>query len=81
MAISAQFDPELVYVECGECGEPVLWAPGTSTRVLCRSGLTQGEFDASCMILSEGCPHCTPGENRFTTQIVRLMKKETHSDR
>lgn len=77
MAIASKFDPELVYVECGECGEPVMWAPGTSTRVLTQSGLTRDEYDASCMILSEGCPRCTPGESRFTTQVVRLVPGDT----
>ncbi|MFW5490347.1 MAG: hypothetical protein ACNI3A_18300 [Desulfovibrio sp.] len=73
MATSANFDPELVYVECGECGEPIMWAPGTSTKVLCKAGLSRFEYDSSCMILSNGCPNCKPNTHNFSTQVVRLI--------
>jgi len=34
-----RFDPELLYVECAKCGQPVLWSPGDTTRILAWAGI------------------------------------------
>ena len=57
------YDPEMLYVECSRCGAPILWEPGISPL----------ELDASCVILSDGCPLCTSGDS-FTVSIRRLTK-------
>jgi hypothetical protein len=75
MGSAAPFDPELLYVECASCGEPVIWEPGKSTEILHWSGMSILEIDATCMIVSQGCPHCTPEEEFFDTQIVRLSNE------
>lgn len=69
-----KFDPELLYVECSKCGQPVLWSPGDTTRILTWAGIDAGTLDEKCMIVSEGCPVCQPGKNSFSTQVVRLRK-------
>lgn len=69
---TAVFDPELLYVECARCGQPVLWNPGDTTRILSWAGIDARSLDEKCMIVSEGCPLCKPGQKSFTTQVVRL---------
>ena len=69
-----RFDPELLYVECARCGQPVLWSPGDTTRILDWAGIDTGALDAKCMIVSDGCPTCMPGTRSFSTQVVRLRK-------
>jgi hypothetical protein len=69
-----RFDPELLYVECAKCGQPVLWSPGDTTRILAWAGIDVGSLDEKCMIVSEGCPACQPGKQSFSTQVVRLRK-------
>ena len=69
-----KFDPELLYVECAKCGQPVLWSPGDTTRILAWAGIDAGNLDEKCMIVSEGCPGCQPGKQSFSTQVVRLRK-------
>lgn len=63
---------ELMYVECENCGSPVLWEDGRTTEVLSVAGIERGEVDASCLLLCEGCPECCPGQRSFETQVVRL---------
>lgn len=69
-----RFDPELLYVECAKCGQPVLWSPGDTTRILAWAGIDAAGLDEKCMIVSEGCPTCQPGVQSFSTQVVRLRK-------
>lgn len=73
---TAAFDPELLYVECAKCGQPVLWKPGDTTRILAWAGIDASALDDKCMIVSEGCPACEPGKSSFSTQVVRLRKAE-----
>ena len=68
------FDPELLYVECARCGKPVLWSPGDTTTSLAWAGIDAGVLDEMCMIVSDGCPTCLPGQASFSTQVVRLRK-------
>ena len=73
--ITAQswYDPELLYVECRQCGKPVLWEPGRTTQLLLEAGVDMHMLDERCLILSEGCPVCRPEEERgFTLAVVRV---------
>jgi len=33
-------------------------------------------LDERCVLMSEGCPGCTPGETTFTTQVIRLNREK-----
>lgn len=66
------FDPDLMYVECKHCGRPVLWTKGRTSQILEGADLTHERLDASCMILTHGCPRCVPGETQFRLQVVRV---------
>ncbi len=68
------YDPELLYVECARCGQPVLWSPGDTTRILAWAGIDTVNLDEKCMIVSDGCPGCQPEQSSFSTQVVRLRK-------
>ncbi len=67
-----KYDPEMLYVECRVCGLPVVWEAGRTTLLLSRSSIHPGALDEHCLILSEGCPSCRPGENGYTLSVVRL---------
>lgn len=73
--MAKKMDPELLYVECARCGQPLLWAAGDTTRILRGAGIDMNALDEHCMLVSEGCPHCAPGEKVFTTQVIRLVRE------
>lgn len=52
------YDPELLYVECGRCGAPVIWDAGRATRLLEAAGIDRLELDASCLLVTNACPMC-----------------------
>jgi hypothetical protein len=67
------YDPEMLYVECHLCGKPVLWEVGRTTALLLAAGVDAGKLDERCMILSEGCPACSPDEqDGYTLAVVRI---------
>ncbi|MDR3175742.1 MAG: hypothetical protein LBU06_04340 [Desulfovibrio sp.] len=67
------YDPEMLYVECHVCGKPVLWEVGRTTALLLAAGVDAGKLDERCMILSEGCPACSPDErDGYTLAVVRI---------
>lgn len=67
------YDPELLYVECQTCGKPVLWEQGKTTELLLAAGVDVSKLDERCMILSEGCPACSPSvRDGYTLAVVRL---------
>lgn len=68
----AGFDPDLMYVECKHCGRPVVWTKGRTSQVLQGADVEHLILDASCMILTHGCPRCVPGETRFRLQVVQV---------
>ena len=74
--MTRQFDPELLYVECSQCGQPILWGHGTTSKLLRMAGIETATLDERCVIVSEGCPACQPGETSFTTQVVRLGREK-----
>lgn len=66
------YDPELLYVECGRCGSPILWEPGRATRLLDEAGIDPLELDASCLLVTNACPLCAgavpPGSREGTEE-------------
>lgn len=67
------YDPELLYVECQVCGKPVLWEKGKTTELLLAAGVDMTTLDERCMIISEGCPSCSPQEREgYTLAVVRI---------
>lgn len=66
-------DPELLYVECHLCGKPVIWEKGKTTELLLAAGVDLTKLDERCMIVSEGCPSCSPaGDEGYTLAVVRI---------
>lgn len=65
------FDPELLYVECSRCGQPVLWENGEATEFVAWAGFTAWSLDAMCLILTDGCPACSPEAHAYETYVVR----------
>lgn len=68
------YDPELLYVECGRCGAPVLWEPGRATALLKEAGVDPMELDSSCMLMTDACPACG-GAKEYTVRIFRISGK------
>lgn len=67
------YDPELLYVECQVCGKPVLWEKGRTTELLLAAGVNISNLDERCLIVSEGCPSCSPLEREgYTLAVVRI---------
>lgn len=67
------YDPELLYVECQLCGKPVIWEPGKTTELLLTAGVDVSKLDERCMIVSSGCPACTPlAVEGYTLVVIRL---------
>lgn len=72
---TANYDPELLYVECSHCGNPVIWEQGRTTELLQEAGLASSRLDARHLVLTEGCPTCAPDETFYETRVVRLAEK------
>ncbi len=68
------YDPELLYVECGRCGNPVIWEQGRTTELLQEAGLASSRLDARHLVLTDGCPTCAPDETFYETRVVRLAE-------
>lgn len=73
-ALPGGFDPELLYVECGRCGAPVIWEPGRISRLLENAGIDPLELDTACMLVTDGCPACGPTDE-YSIRIFRLTDK------
>ena len=69
----AGYDPELLFVECGRCGRPVLWEPGQATKLLKTAYIDPLELDAHCLLITDGCPQCSPG-TVFNVQVSRVQR-------
>lgn len=68
------YDPELLFVECGKCGNPVLWEPGQATRILQNAFIDPLELDAHCLLVTDGCPQCTRNSTVFRVQVFRVQR-------
>lgn len=66
------YDPELLYVECRNCGKPIVWEAGRTTAILLRSRVKPEFVDEHCLILSDGCRECMPYADGYPLSIVRL---------
>ena len=44
-----------------------------TTRILRGAGIDLASLDERCMIVSEGCPHCTPNEKIFSTHVAARL--------
>lgn len=53
------FDPEMLFVECSRCGNLLFWEEGQATRLLKQAGIDPLELDPHCLLLTDGCPHCS----------------------
>lgn len=71
------YDPELLYVECGRCGAPVLWEPGRATRLLDHAGVDPLELDSSCMLVTDACPACGQPDE-YSVRIFRVSSRPAH---
>jgi len=47
-----------------------------TTKLLKLADIEPASLDERCVIMSEGCPSCTPGETSFVTQVVRLNREK-----
>lgn len=77
-SIRRGYDPELLYVECGRCGSPVMWDEGSATSLLREAGIDPLELDSSCLLVTDGCPACAMG-NHFTVQVCRVSSGSEYS--
>ncbi|GFH62526.1 MAG: conserved hypothetical protein [Candidatus Desulfovibrio kirbyi] len=65
------YDPELLYVECGRCGAPIMWGEGRATHLLHQAGIDPLELDPSCLLITDACPACS-SKQQYTVQIFRI---------
>ncbi len=66
------YDPEMLFVECAKCGNPIIWEKGRSTEILHGAGIDPLELDAQCLLVTDGCPSCSKGK-RYHVQIYRVQ--------
>lgn len=71
------YDPEMLYVECGRCGSPVMWGKGRATRLLEQAGIDPLELDSSCLLVTDGCPLCG-SKDHYNVQIFRMGTGSEH---
>ena len=71
------YDPELLYVECGRCGAPVIWEQGRATRLLEYAGIDRLELDSACLLVTDACPMCAGNNGHYTVQIFRVSAPES----
>ncbi len=64
------FDLEMLYVECSRCGRPLIWEKGATTFLIQHSGIDKN-LDSNWLLLSKGCPSCSPGQNEFVLTLAR----------
>ncbi len=65
------YDPEMLFVECGKCGSPIVWEQGRATEILHSAGIDALELDPHCLLVTDGCPRCTKGK-MYHVQIYRV---------
>lgn len=65
-------DPNLLFIECLRCGRPLNFDPGMVTAALTGAGVDLSVIDLGHMIVTDGCPHCSPDAPGYPTELVRL---------
>lgn len=68
-ASKEDFDLETLYVECSRCGRPLIWEKGTTTFLIQYSGIEK-TLDSDWLMLSKGCPACSPDQNEFVLTLA-----------
>ncbi len=68
------YDPEMLFVECAKCGNPIIWEKGRSTEILQSAGIDPLELDAQCLLVTDGCPRCSSGK-LYHVQIFRVQSE------
>ncbi|MDR0816599.1 MAG: hypothetical protein LBN28_04330 [Desulfovibrio sp.] len=74
MPVPRGYDPEMLYVECGNCGAPIMWGEGRATLILAQAGIDPLELDASCLLVTDACPLCT-NRRQYSVQIFRVSSE------
>lgn len=69
--IPAGYDPEMLYVECGRCGAPVIWPEGKATTLLKHAGIDPLELDSACILVTDACPACG-SKDEYSVRIYRI---------
>jgi len=64
------FDLEMLYVECSRCGRPLIWEKGTTTFLIQHSGIDR-RLSPDWLMLSKGCPACSPDQDEFVLTLAR----------
>ncbi len=70
--INKGVDPEMLFVECAKCGNPIIWEPGRSTEILQGAGIDPIELDSQCLLVTDGCPKCSR-DKHYHVQIFRVQ--------
>lgn len=65
-------DPDLLYVECRQCGNPVLWGQGRTAKILKQAGIPSGQLSARHLLVTDGCPSCSPDQVHYETHVIEL---------
>lgn len=65
------YDPEMLFVECSKCGNPIVWERGRTTEILDGAGIDPLELDSHCLLVTDGCPQCSRG-GAYHVQIFRV---------
>lgn len=47
-----------------------------TSKLLKMANINPSSLDERCVIMSEGCPVCTPDKTSFTTQVIRLKREK-----
>ncbi len=68
------YDPEMLFVECAKCGNPIIWEKGRSTEILHSAGIDPLELDAQCLLVTDGCPRCSK-DRLYHVQIFRVQSE------
>lgn len=65
------YDPEMLFVECSRCGNPIVWERGRTTEILDGAGIDALELDSHCLLVTDGCPQCS-SSGAYHIQIFRV---------
>ena len=65
------YDPEMLFVECARCGNPIVWERGRTTEILEGAGIDPLELDSHCLLVTDGCPTCSRS-GAYHVQIYRV---------
>jgi hypothetical protein len=70
----ALYDPEMLYIECTNCGRPIIWDEGEATDFVAWSGYPAWAIDSSCCILTSSCPACAPNKGGYSSWLAKAAE-------